>query len=273
MLVQQSRLPKAILEWAGERVPLARMLYEREYERRFAQIVPFARRFRGVYTTFSEAIAAAPQGKPVGYDNPKAATFMAPSGPLWLSDYPVLFWLEKALAECPTLLDVGGYVGISYYSFRRHLCYPHDLQWLIYDVPAVTEAGTEIAQREDSRGLAFTAQLDSGIQAHTVLACGSMQFIEQPFDELLLRLASLPRHLIINKTPLTDGLEFVTLQDLGPAVCPYRISNRTKFVESIEKLGYRLVDSWANVEFSCRIPFHSGRSVTSYTGLYFKATP
>lgn len=262
---------KTILEWAGERVPLVRRLYQREYERRFARIVPFARRFRGVYDSFSEAVAAAPPGKPVGYDNPQAATFMPPSGPLWLSDYPVLFWLEKALREAPSLLDIGGYVGISYYSFRQYLQYPENLQWLIYDVPAVARAGAEIAQREPSPGLSFTSTLSSDIQVHTVLACGSLQFIEKGFAELLSELAALPRHLILNKLPLSDVPDYVTLQDLGPAVCPYWIFNRTKFVQSIESLGYRLVDSWTNVEFSCRIPFHSGRNVPSYTGLYFKA--
>ena len=251
-------------------MPLVRSLYRLEYERRFARVVPWARRFRGVYPTFAEAIAAAPRGKPVGYDNPRAATFMAPSGPLWLSDYPVVFWLEKALAECPKVLDIGGYVGISYYSFRRVLQYPPNLEWLVYDVPAVTEAGLQIARREASPGLAFTSSLRSGLAAHAVLAAGSAQFIEQPFSELLRGLAGLPKHLIFNKTPLTDQQGFVTLQDLGPSVCPYHIFNRAWFIESIQDLGYELVDSWANAEFGCHIPFHPHRSVPNYSGLYFR---
>jgi putative methyltransferase (TIGR04325 family) len=262
---------KAIIEWTEGWLPPLRLIHKRIYEREFARIVPFARRFCGAYATFEEAIKAAPAAKPIGYDNPDAATLMAPSGPLWLSDYPVLFWLEKALAESPSVLDIGGYVGISYYSYRDYLTYPQNLQWLVYDVPAVAAVGVEIARRENSVGLSFTSELDGRVKAHTVLASGALQFIEQDCANLLSKLAVLPEHLIISKTPLTDLEGFVTLQDLGPAVCPYWIFNRKKFIDSIQSLGYRLIDSWANVEFSCDIPFHPERCVPGYTGLYFRA--
>jgi putative methyltransferase (TIGR04325 family) len=259
------------VEWAEARVPLLRSWHEREYEREFARVVPYARRFRGVYATFQDAIGATPGAKPVGYDNPAAATFMEPSGPLWLSDYPVLFWLEKALAESPSLLDIGGYVGISYYSYRKYLPYPENLQWTIYDVPAVTAAGVEIARRENARGLEFTNAIQSSTRAHTVLASGSVQFIETGFADLLSQMTTLPAHLIINKTPLTELADFVTLQDLGPAVCPYWILNRAKFIGSIEGLGYELIDSWSNAELKCEIAFHPAHGVSSYSGLYFRA--
>jgi putative methyltransferase (TIGR04325 family) len=91
------------------------------------------------------------------------------------------------------------------------------------------------------------------------------------FSELLARMAALPANLIIDKTPLTDLPEFVTLQDLGPRVCPYRIFNRARFLQSIELLGYRLVDSWISIDFSSRIPFHPDKHVPSDSGLYFRA--
>jgi putative methyltransferase (TIGR04325 family) len=262
---------QALLEWAEGWLPPLRYLHSRLYEREFARVVPWARRFRGVYTTFQEAIRAAPAGKPVGYDNPAAASFMQPSGALMPSDYPVLFWLQKALAESRTLLDIGGYVGISYYSYRNYIKYPENLEWIIHDVPAVTSAGVEIARHQDSRGLSFTTEITSALRPQTVLAAGSLQFIEQNFSDLLMRMGALPTNLIVSKTPMMDLPEFVTLQDLGPAVCPYRVFNRVKFIQSIESLGYRLVDSWSNIDFNCRIPFHPDRSVPSYSGMYFKA--
>lgn len=273
VLKQSARLleKSPILQWMELKVPWLRSLHERQYERRFARLTPFARRFQGVYATFEEAATAAPKSKPVGYDNTAAATLMSHSGPLWLSDYPVLFWLERALIEEPSVLDIGGYVGISYYSFRSYLHYPEELNWLIYDVPAVTQAGIEIARRERSRGLSFTSEINSNMQVHTVLALGSVQFSEQSLPELLSRLAKLPSHLILNKLPLSDVPDFVTLQDLGPAVCPYRIFNRATFIRSVEDLGYRLADRWTNAEFGCEIPFHPDRNVPSYTGLYFTA--
>ena len=182
----------------------------------------------------------------------------------------MLFWLAKALAELPSLLDIGGYIGISYYSYRNYLPYPDNLEWVVHDVPAVSAAGIEIAQHQDSRGLSFITGITSELRPHTVLAAGSLQFIEGNFSDLLSRMGTLPRKLIVSKTPLTELPDFVTLQDLGPAVCPYRIFNRAKFIQSIETLGYRLVDSWANSDFQCRIPFHPDRTVPSYSGLYFK---
>ena len=266
----QSSVVKAIIEGAGERVPVFRRFAERLYERRFARVTRFARGFCGVYPDFAAAAAAAPKGKPVGYDNSGGATLMEPSGPLWLSDYPVLFWLEKTLAEDPVILDIGGYVGISYYSFRKHLCYPGDLRWVIQDVQAVVDAGAEIARCQSSRGLEFRTVLGPGLKAHTVLALGALQFIEEPFAVQLSRLDSLPRHLIINKTPLSDKSAYATLQDLGPAACPYWVFNRSEFIGSLEKLGYQLMDEWRNAEFSCKIPFHRDHSVPQYSGLYFR---
>jgi putative methyltransferase (TIGR04325 family) len=149
--------------------------------------------------------------------------------------------------------------------------YPENLEWVILDVPAVATAGVEIARNQDSRGLSFITEISSTLSPWTVLAAGSLQFIEQHFSELLARMAALPANLIINKMPLTDLPEFVTLQDLGPSVCPYRIFNRARFIQSIEVLGYRLVDSWTNLDFSCRIPFHPDKNLPTYSGLYFRA--
>jgi putative methyltransferase (TIGR04325 family) len=262
---------RAVLLEMERWVPLMRSMLRRIYEREFATIVPFARRFRGVYSSFLAATAAAPASKPIGYDNAAAARMMPPTGPVWLSDYPVMFWLHRTLAECPVLLDIGGYTGISYYSYAKYLTYPEDLQWTIYDVPAVAAAGAEIAEREQSRGLRFTTEINRDTNPHTVLACGSLQVSEISFAELLSRMGKLPTHLIINKTPLTDLPDYVTLQDLGPSACPYWIFNRAKFIESIQELGYELIDSWANEELSCRIPFHEDHGVSKYSGLYFKA--
>jgi putative methyltransferase (TIGR04325 family) len=262
---------KAMVRRMERWVPLVRYFHERLYEREFATIVPFARRFRGVYRTFEEAIQAAPAGKPIGYDNAEAATFMAPADPIRPNDYPVMFWLQKTMAETPSILDIGGYVGISYYSYAKHLTYPEHLRWMIYDVPAVTKQGIEIARNTASPGLSFTTEINGQTQAHIVLALGSLQFIEKSCSELLSQMATRPMHLIINKTPLTDLADFVTLQDLGPAVCPYWVFNRAKFIHSIQDLGYELVDSWANLELGCHIPLHEDHSVPNYSGLYFRA--
>jgi putative methyltransferase (TIGR04325 family) len=266
-----SPVTQTLLGGTGAWLPPMRMLHERLYEREFARVVPWARRFRGVYATFEEATRAAPATKPVGYNNPGAATFMQPCRDLSISDYPVLFWLQRTLQESPTLLDIGGYVGISYYTYQRYLHYPENLTWVIQDVPAVIGVGAEIARREHSP-LLFVAEITSALKCQTVLADGSLQFIEKAFTDLLMQMDSLPKHLIVSKMPLTDLPDFVTLQDLGPAVCPYKIFNRTKFIESVEALGYKVVDSWANSDLGCRIPFYPKHTVPGYSGLYFQSS-
>jgi putative methyltransferase (TIGR04325 family) len=265
-----SPVVKAAIDFTDQWIPGAQSLHLRAYRRDFARISPWARRFLGVYSTFPEALLEAPPGKPIGFDNAAAAVSMPATGPLWLSDYPVLYWLEKALEESPSVLDIGGFVGTSYYAYRNYLKRAEDLRWLIQDVPAVTVRGAEMARRENVRALSFTNEITSDLDPHIVLASGALHFIEESFAELLLRMAALPTHLIVNKTPLSDRPDCVTLHDLGPAVCPYRIFNRVKFVESLESLGYRLVDSWQNLELGCSIPFHPDRAVPSYSGLYFR---
>jgi len=267
-----SHVAQTLLERTEAWIPLVRTLRERVYERQFARVVPWARRFRGVYATFEEAARAAPAAKPVGYNNPGAAGFMEPCRSMSISDYPVLFWLQQALQESSSLLDIGGYVGICYYTYYRYLDHSKDVDWVIQDVPAVVDAGIQIARTRHSPGLSFTTEITSAVKPEIVLAAGSLQVIEKNFTDLLLQMGSRPGHLILTQIPLTHLPDFVTLQDLGPAVCPYKIFNRMEFIKSIEAHGYKLLDSWDNAELDCRIPFHPERSVPSYSGLYFKAT-
>jgi putative methyltransferase (TIGR04325 family) len=79
-----------------------------------------------------------------------------------------------------------------------------------------------------------------------------------------------PTHLLINKTPVREGSQFVTLQTLGTAFCPYYIFNRRQFVDSIAAVGYDLVDSWLNHDLSCHIPLQAQHSVNAYSGFYFR---
>src|SRR5581483_6598774 len=81
-----------LLDAVGRCFPPAQWLHRIARRRQFARITPFARRFQGVYDSFAEAIRSAPSGRPVGYDNSAAATFMQPSGDLLPGDYPALFW-------------------------------------------------------------------------------------------------------------------------------------------------------------------------------------
>ena len=253
------------------RAPLVRKGLKSLYDYHFA--TASERKFRGVYATFEEAAKMAPKTKPIGYDNPESAMMFVENYRIVNPcDYPVLFWLKEALLEATSLFDLGGNVGITFYSYQKYLKYPSDLTWIVYDVPKVTEQGQQIATREQAVGLTFTTNLDRADGANILLAAGALQFVEQPLSDLLRGLRNKPAHLLINKTPMREGEQFVTLQALGTAFCPYHIFDRTALINSICESGYDLIDSWSNVELSCHIPLYPEHSVPAYTGLYFRRT-
>ena len=252
-------------------VPLIRKWHRFEYEQHFMRIAEWERLFSGVYPSFAAAEAAIPADRNNSYDNPESATFLGYKTSVRSSDYPVLFWLEKLLPQNPRVFDFGGYLGISYYSFQKHLEYPDNLQWMIYDVPAVAEAGAKLAEEKDARRqLTFTTDLQRAQEFPVFLSFGSLQFPESTFAEIFRKFATPPQHVLINKLPFTERETFYTLHNMGPALSPYRIANQDEFLQSAYDLGYELIDSWDNPEFGCYIPFHPDHLVRAFSGLYLR---
>jgi putative methyltransferase (TIGR04325 family) len=254
-----------------KQLPIVRRLLRGLYDYHFSTASGWQRMFNGVYGSFEEAIASAPKTKGIGYNNPQSA-MMYVNGYRIVnsSDYPILFWLKSLLPGSDCVFDLGGNVGISYYSYQKYLAYPEGLTWLVYDVPEVLRKGIDIAAKEQAKGLSFSGSLSDANGVDILLANGSIQFVERPLSELLRELREKPTHLLINKTPVREGSQFVTLQALGTAYCPYYIFNRKQFVDSITAAGYELVDSWLNDDLSCHIPLQAQHSVNAYSGFYFR---
>jgi putative methyltransferase (TIGR04325 family) len=236
------------------------------YERSFAA---GAIGFRGVFATFAEAAASAPTTRPLGYDNPEPATMYA-DRPIYAEDYAVLFWLKTLAAPGWRLFDYGGHTGGVYDAFLRVLALPAGFRWTVFDVPAVVEQGRQISAARPRPHLEFTTDFAAADGSDLFLASGSLQYIDRPLHEDLRRLAARPKHLIVNQLPLHDSLDFVTLQNIGTAYCPYRIFNRRTFVSALESIGYELIDAWSNRAKSCFIPTYSEHNVEHYSGAYFR---
>lgn len=250
------------------RLPVVGHVLELDYARSFARRPP--NRFRGVYATFAEAEASIPAGQRVGYDHAElAGMYRHRMEKANQSDYAVLFWLKGILDERSFVFDVGGHVGVSYHGWRNYLGYPRGMRWLVYDMPAIVKVGAELARERPSEGLAFTSELADGRGCTIFLAAGALQYAPESLTEVLQKVGSLPRHLILNKMPVYDGEAFVTVQSTGRAFHPYRIYNRAQLVGEATALGYRLVDDWQNREQHCEIPFTRGRDIDAYTGFYF----
>lgn len=245
------------------------------YEHRFSR-ADQVNLFRGVFPSFTDAERSAPQTKPIGYDHPApAAMYEERTRLVFPSDYPLLFWLDRLLSElCGTVFDLGGHIGVGYYAYQRYLKYPKIFRWLVCDVPAVIARGREWAQKHDTRGLlSFTDQLSEANGQDVFFASGSLQYLPQTLAEILARLKQAPHHLLINLLPLHPRNDYFTLQNIGTAFCPYRISAEPSFMRALTGLGYQLVDRWQNLEKACPIPFHPDHSLDRYHGFYFRRLP
>ena len=234
--------------------------------------------YRGVYNTFAEALEALPSGSRISHnqedihENSAIAelTSCRTLGKLDSIDTPLIPWLKLAFNDSSTVFDLGGNVGVSYYAFKQHLYFPEHLRWTVCEVPEIAKAGKKIAEENNTQELSFTTEFTEADGTDILLTCGTLQYIEPSLAQLLTQLKKKPKHLLINYVPFYDGETYVTLQNIGYAYSPYKIQNKTEFIESLISLGYEYVAGWAS-DRNCTIPFHKDRTVREYSGFYLKA--
>jgi putative methyltransferase (TIGR04325 family) len=240
------------------------------------KLLDFAATFRspcrGVYETREEALQAIPRGREIGYGHSEMASlYLEWTDKVRASDYPVLFWIKSAISEASSVFDLGGNIGLEFYSFAKYLHYPAHLRWTVCDLPEITRFGAQLAQQRSAKSLSFTESYSDADGADILLTAGTLSFLETDLSSILSKLHRKPKHLLVNRVPLYDGKTFYTVRNLPPIMAVYRIFNRKDFVESILASGYRLVDSWDIPEGICVIPRRPDRGVRAYTGLYFRS--
>lgn len=251
------------------KTPPGRQVLRVAYDGHFESAGGYQRLFRGLYPDFASAVADAPPGKQIGYNGDATATRSAHERHVTFpSDYPVMFWLNRILPEARLLFDLGGNVGNRYLAFRKYLAYPENFIWLVNDIPAVVALGPIIAQEEAATHLQFTTDLARLPEADILLASGVLQVLDD-WNGFLERAASLPRHILINRTSVGDQTHMVTLCATGVSFNPYHIFNRQSFVAAFVDLGYRLIDEWQVPDLSCKIPGHTAYSLDAFSGFYF----
>ncbi len=250
--------------------PVLRTILRRRYDRLFARATGM-NLFRGVYADFGAALAAVPGTKPIGYDTPETGSmYKERQTQVVASDYAPMFWLRGLLEPGTRVLDFGGHVGIAYLAYRRYFPFPAGLAWTVCDVPAVVEAGRQVAAAGKAPGLTFVSDFRDVVGADVLIAFGSLQYLGPvQLPTMLAHFKDKPRHLVINKLPVHDDKAFVTLQNMSAAFCPYQVFNRAAFVAGILAHGYELVDSWTTSE-SLYIPYPPGHNVPRYSGFYFR---
>jgi putative methyltransferase (TIGR04325 family) len=189
------------------------------------------------------------------------------------SDYPVLFHMHKLMPEVRSLFDLGGNAGNLFYCYSKYLNLPQDFIWSVQDVAPTVEFGRRLARERGEHRLNFTEDLQA-INGHDVLlASGALHYVEPSLPNLLRGLSSKPKHVIVNRTPMTTVKSVVTVQDAGTYQAACKTILRQELISGMDELGYDLVDRWSVPELFVRIPFYPEYSVPEYTGLYFRVRP
>jgi putative methyltransferase (TIGR04325 family) len=229
--------------------------------------------FYGIYDTYDEAWADIPKSRLRGWDHPEAASIWIDHvDPVRPSTYPVYFWISRVLRESSTLIDYGGSIGLTYYGYCHRAPLPCGARWIVVELPELVVQGRRTATLQNAQNLLFETELASIPQAEILLSAGALQFMSESVPGLLERLVVRPRHIILNKLPLTEGTAYWTLHNFGPAVTPYHVYNEREFINYFERHGYTIRDRWVNNDMSCDIPFHPERAVPEFAGLYLEDT-
>ena len=241
------------------------------YDRLFAT-AERANLFRGVFNNFQQAQGSMPAGKPMGYDNSDSPGLYAERrSRIYSADYPILYWLNRLFAPGVKIFEIGGHMGVAYNAYQSYLTFPQCLSWTILEVPSVVNAGKKMVEEAGLSQLSFVESIPSSSHPDILLAAGSLQYIEEDLVQMLGRFQALPENLLLNLTPVNSKPTYYTLQNMGTAFCPYKISNEQRYVNELESLGYKLVDEWKNPEKACKIPFlDTSYSLEFYKGYYFK---
>ena len=131
--------------------------------------------------------------------------------------------------------------------------------------------GNQIALKQGEATLQFieSHKIDQADAADIFVTTGTIQYLEQDLDDIILSLSKRPQHIFINSLPAHSEQYFYTLQYLTACEVPYKIVSQKHLVESLQKLGYELVDQWRQ-ERKLEIPFHLDLTLDCYSGFYFR---
>ena len=258
-----------------KRLPVIRNLWQRERLNHFLSDGGGGLHY-GRFNSFDEARAWLPKSSSHDLEILSDEYMEIRSKRVYAFDYPVMFWLRNAFdAGARSIFDIGGSVGVHYYSYRRYMTFPSDLVWRVSELPVVCRLGREYAQRQGVTAVQFNESLDtSNISDDIWIAAGVLEFLENSrLEDLLARAAKRPQHILINKLALWKGEEYVSTQNIGAgSFTAHYVFNRERFIAAVQAQGYELVDSWDVPERCYQDPREPERDFANYSGLCFRRT-
>lgn len=229
----------------------------------------------GHFASFAQARAWLPPSPEFSHDKFTDEYVHERSRRIWSFDYPVLFWLRQAFEQGgTTVLDIGGSIGNQFYAYGRYLSYPAGIQWRVQELSAFIQQGRDLAQaRGAQHSLHFADDWPADwLSSDIWIAAGVLEFMEaHSVADLLSRAARKPRHILLNKLPLTEAAAFVSTQNIGfGSYVPHHVFNRQAFIAAIQAQGYEEIDAWEVPERSFGSLGFAQDAFDAYSGLYFR---
>lgn len=269
--VRQVQLSAAGVNWLG-RLPPARRLIA------LARDLPVSRSlyrwslgYHRAFDTLEEAEAAVTAYAHGGHEHPaNADNHLDLSRATRPSDYAVLYHLERLLPGIRRVFDLGGNVGNLFYCYSRYVSFAEDFTWQVLDLPGNIERGRALALDRGANQLLFVSDWSDANGADLLLVSGALHYMRQPLASMISALDWSPEHILINRTPLTDGPAFATVQDGGAFRVACMVHNRGSLIRQLEDIGYGLEDSWRAAELSLTVPADPAHAVHAYSGLLFR---
>lgn len=267
---------RKFLEILLARMPTGRWLGRVPFFQRFYARWVLARRdhtglHSGIYSSYAEALTAIPPSRLSGWDHEETSTLWVDQiDPVRPSTYPIFFWIKQICSEGAALVDLGGSIGLTYYGYRRFAKLPERATWTVVEVSKLALQGAKIALREHAANLSFVERLAEVNRCDILLAAGALQYMETSIPGLIESLPNKPRHVLLNKLPVTALADCWTLHNYGPAITPQRLFNEKVLLGYFEDRGYRLRDRWDVQDLDCLIPFYPQHFIRNFSGFYFE---
>ncbi len=183
--------------------------------------------------------------------------------------WPVLASLLLSAAQHDgslRVLDLGGSLGSSFRQNRRFLSSLREVSWAIVEQSAFVATGRKYFADDV---LSFHESILSAAETdpRTALVSSSLQYLGEPHEALSALSRTSVTSIIIDRTPVHDGIDdVITLQhvppSIYPAIYPARVLSLQRLHSTLVDCGWHLVEEFETLE----------RPMTTSGGLPFRWT-
>jgi putative methyltransferase (TIGR04325 family) len=159
-------------------------------------------------------------------------------------DYPVMYWLRRALEtqSYGSLVEFGGHLGAKYSALSTFLELTPEYNWQIVETSdAVTAAS--VLDFGSHPQLSWLTDIEMTKSADILYCSGCLQYVDTDILDLIEKMPTAPRWLILNRLALCDGPGFATLENFSGSPVAYKVRSHDLHDKSLAT-DYELIDTW-----------------------------